>query len=155
LFTKLNEIKEVMSRTTQNSLSQPFGDMGPLFVAVMGGLWTWLGYQGEVVFANHLTNFWKATGSFLSIGSGIFAAVYAGKTTVEAAVKSEYWKSTSVYKGANFLSYGNNAVMSSTLGVFEVMWVIAYLGLGIEIAVMPYIIDTASDKYYAKSYAKW
>jgi hypothetical protein len=43
--------------------------------------------------------------------------------------------------------------MSGTLGAIEVSWVIAYLSLGIEIAVMPFVLATASDKYYAKKYA--
>ena len=146
LYAKLGEVKTAY---TNNELV-------PLLVATAAGLWTWLGYQGQTVFASHLPQFWKTTGSFIAITSGIFASIWAGTNTVSAAVKSEYWKSTgtiSSYRGANFLSYGNNAFMSGTLGVFEVSWVIAFLGLGIEIALMPFILATASDKYYAKKYS--
>jgi hypothetical protein len=90
------------------------------------------------------------------VTSGIFAAIYAGYATVDAAVKSEYWKSTgtiSAYKGANFLSYGGQGWLSGTLGAFEVSWVIAFVGLGIEIVIAPLMIATEMDKYYANKYA--
>jgi hypothetical protein len=89
----------------------------------------------------------------ISITSGIFAAIYAGYATVDAAVKSEYWKSGSVYKGANFLSYGGQGWLSGTLGAFEVTWVILYVSLGIEIVIAPLLIATEMDKYYAAKYA--
>lgn len=128
-------------------------ELVPLLVAAIAGLWTWLGYQGQSVFANHLPQFWKSTGSFIAITSGIFASIWAATNTVNAAVKSEYWKSGSAYKGANFLSYGNQDFMSWTLGAFEVAWVIAYLSLGIEIAAAPFELAKLSDTYYAKKYA--
>jgi hypothetical protein len=146
LYAKLGEAK-----TAYNN-----NELVPLLVAFLGGAFTWLGYQGESVFANHLTTFWKSTGSLIAITSGIFASIWAGKNTVDAAVKSEYWKATgtsSVYKGANFLRYGGQGWMSGLLGAFEVSWVIAYLSLGIEIAVMPFVLATNSDKYYAAKYA--
>jgi len=142
LYGKLGEVKTAY---TNNELV-------PLLVAAIAGLWTWLGYQGQTVFANHLPQFWKTTGSFIAITSGIFASVWAGTNTVNAAVKSEYWKSGSQYTGANFLTYGNTAWLTGTLGAVEVAWVIAYLGLGIEIAVAPFVLATASDKYYAAKY---
>jgi hypothetical protein len=145
LTAKLNEVK-----TTYNN-----NDLVPMLVAAGAGLWTWLGYQGQTVFANHIPVFWKSTGSFIAITSGIFASIWAGTATVEAAVKSEYWKSgtsSAVYLGANFLTYGNTAWMSWFLGSFEVSWVIAYLSLGIEIALAPFIIATQADKYYAGKY---
>jgi hypothetical protein len=130
-------------------------ELVPLLVATAGGLLTWLGYEGQTVFAAHLPTFWKSTGSLISITSGIFAAIYAGYATVDAAVKSEYWKKTgtsSAYVGANFLRYGGNGWMSGTLGAIEVTWVIAFLSLGIEIVVMPLLIATEMDKYYAAKY---
>merc|ERR1712048_1157669 len=72
--------------------------------------------------------------------AGLFTAVWAGTNTVNAAVKSEYWKNSgtiSSYRGANFLSYGGNGWLSGALGAFEVSWVILYLSLGIEIVLLP------------------
>merc|ERR1712048_55405 len=146
LYAKLGEVK-----TAYNN-----NELVPLLVASAAGLFTWLGYQGETVFANHLPQFWKTTGSFIAITSGICSAVWAGTNTVNAAVKSEYWKNSgtiSSYRGANFLTYGGNGWLSGALGAFEVSWVIAYLSLGIEIAVMPFVLATNSDKYYAAKYA--
>ena len=143
LYQKLGEVKTAYTNN----------DLVPLLVATAGGLLTWLGYEGQTVFAAHLPTFWKSTGSLISITSGIFAAIYAGYATVDAAVKSEYWNSGSVYKGANFLSYGNTGWLSGTLGAFEVTWVILYLALGIEIVVAPLMIATEMDKYYAAKYA--
>merc|ERR1712048_893840 len=146
LYAKLGEVK-----TAYNN-----NELVPLLVASAAGLFTWLGYQGETVFANHLPQFWKTTGSFIAITSGIFSAVWAGTNTVNAAVKSEYWKNTgtiSSYRGANFLTYGGNGWLSGALGAFEVSWVIAFLSLGIEIVLAPFAIATEMDKYYAAKYA--
>jgi hypothetical protein len=88
LTAKLNEVK-----TTYNN-----DDLAPLLIAAGTGFWTWLGYQGQTVFANHLPQFWKTTGSFISITSGILASIYAGVSVVEAAVKSEYWKNSGTMK---------------------------------------------------------
>ena len=89
----------------------------------------------------------------ISITASILAAIYAGVATVNAAVKSEYWKKGSAYVGANFLSYGGNGWLTGTLGAFETSWVIAYISLGIEIVIFPFIIATEMDKRYAANYA--
>merc|ERR1712048_1401207 len=146
LYQKLGEVKTAYTNN----------DLVPLLVATAGGLLTWFGYQGKTVFGGHLPTFWKSTGSLISITSGIFAAIYAGYATVDAAVKSEYWKATgpnAIYKGANFLSYGGQGWLSGTLGAFEVTRVILYVSLGIEIVIAPLLIATEMDKYYAAKYA--
>ena len=42
--------------------------------------------------------------------------------------------------------------MSWLLGFAELMWVVTYLILIIEMAAMPFIVATQSDKYYAGKY---
>lgn len=146
LFAKMGDVKTAYDNK----------ELVPLLVAVLGGLLTWLGYQGESVFAAHLPTFWKSSGSLLAVTSGIFAAAYAGNTTVAVAVKSEYWKasgSIAPYKGANFLSYGGQGWLSGTLGAFEMSWVVAYLLLCMEIVIFPFVIATEMDKSYAAKYA--
>jgi hypothetical protein len=138
MFAKLAEIKTAYTNN----------DLVPLLVASAAGFLTWLGMQGEAVFANALPTFWKSTGSLISITSGIFAASYAGWATVDAAVKSEYWSASSQYKGANFLGYAGNGWLSYSLGAFESTWVIAFLSLGIEIVLAPIYIAAEMDKYY-------
>jgi len=124
----------------------------PFLVMSLGGALAWLGYQGESVFANHLPTFWKSTGSFISITSGILSATYAGYATVDAAVKTEYWSSSSQYKGANFLGYAGNGWLSGGLGAFETVWVLMFLGLGVEIVLAPFYIAAEMDKYYTAKF---
>jgi len=124
----------------------------PFLVFPAGGALSWLGYSGEAVFANHLPLFWKSTGSYISIVSGILSATFAGYATVDAAVKSEYWSSSSAYKGANFLGYAGNGWLSGSLGAFETVWVLLFLGLGIEIVLAPFYIAAEMDKYYTAKF---
>ena len=89
----------------------------------------------------------------ISTTASILAAIYAGVATIDAAVKSEYWKNGSVYKGANFLTYGGNGWLTWTLGFYEVSWVVAYIILGIEIVCFPFVIAREMDIRYANNYA--
>jgi hypothetical protein len=140
MFTKLTELKTAYTNN----------DLVPLLIGSGYGLLGWMGMTGGVTFENALPTFWKSTGSWISIVSGIFAAIYAGYATIDSSVKSEYWSASSQYKGANYLGYANNGWMSVSLGAFEVTWVIAFLVLLIEIVLAPFYIGTKMDLFYAR-----
>jgi hypothetical protein len=51
------------------------------------------------------------------------------------------------------LTYGGNGWLTGLLGIGELMWVVSFILLGIEMVVFPMVIATSSDKYYAAKYA--
>lgn len=128
LTMKLNAVNDVYDQDL----------LAPAIVASLAGALFQFGKPNSDALDKRLPLFWRNTAEVLQITSGFLAAIYAGYATVQAAVKTEYWNSTDPsYVGANFLAYGGNTWIGDFLGVFEVIWVIAYLVLAAGIAGAP------------------
>jgi hypothetical protein len=124
------------------------GDLAPVLVASLWGSLLQFARPTSDAFDGRLPLFWRNTAEVIMITSGFLAAIHAGHSTVQAAVKSEYYNSSTGYVGANFLAYGGVSWVGDLLGLFEVSWVIAYLLLAVGIGGLPLEVSLMFNKAY-------
>ena len=124
--------------------------LGQALALSLGGFMGSMGLGKDHLFNNSLKSFYLQTGKIGMITSSFLAASYGAYPVIEAAVKSEYYNSSAAYVGANFLAYGGNSFVGDLLGLFEVGWVIAYLMLAGDLAIVPLVLAREMDDTYVK-----
>lgn len=124
--------------------------LGLALVPSIGGFMAWMGMNKDFSFPNHISNFYVKTGQVGMIAASLFASLYGAYPVIEASVKSEYYNASTNYIGANFLAYGGNSLVGDLLGVFETSWVILYLLLAADIALVPLVLAYEMDVKYTK-----
>jgi len=128
-------------------------ELAPALVASLMGSLLQFARPVSDAFDGRLPLFWRNTAEVVQITSGFLAAIYAGHATVQAAVKTEYYNSSNAYVGANFLAYGGVSWVGDLLGLFEVLWVIAYLVLAAGIGGIPLEVAMMYNKAFDGSLA--
>lgn len=115
--------------------------LGPMMIALLGSAITYLGtIGGNLKMRFEVTKqpaiVWPEISLAIAMLVGSLAGLYAGLETIKTAVKTSYYDSNR--PGSSYVLYGGNSTIGNLLGLFETIWVAAWLVLAAVIVYMPF-----------------